>query len=287
MAQCDEAQEGKTQSAPLRGPVRAYGEALVCVAAWAGLGWAFQLGGEAYLVLGVPITILFQRFVRRQPLRAMWVADAPPFRLGTHGKAITIVLALVPLLTALDAAAEQRWATCAWGFCGAGGAVGAAYALRHFRRELIRPLLACLLINTAIDAVTWAALIAMSEGTRSLGTATFGERVGGAVVSLLVFIPVVFAMEEVFFRGVLDPHLHRPEQGRGGPSALFVSMLWGLWHLPIVEETSMMSVAILLFIHVPFGMVLSLYWRRTGTLVVPGLSHALSDALRDAIFSAG
>jgi len=284
MAQGDEA-----RFAWLRGPARPYAEVLLCVGVWAALGWGFRLGPRAYLVLGVPITFAFQRFVRRQPLRAMWVADAPPFRLGASGKAITIALALVPILSALGAAAERDWATCAWAVCATGGAPAAAYALRHFRRESIRPLLGCLLINSAIDAVTWATLIALGGDEVTLGNATLGGRVTGAITSLIVYIPVVFVMEEVFFRGVVDPHVYRPGQGRGRGwgSALFVAALWGLWHLPVLEEKlSLASVAMLLFIHCPFGVVLSLYWRKTGTLVVPGLSHAFSDALRDAIFSA-
>jgi membrane protease YdiL (CAAX protease family) len=260
---------------------------MICVAAWAGLGWLLRLGGEAYLVLGVPITFAFQRFVRGQPLRAMWVVSAPPFRLDGKGRVIALGLAATPLFLAVTAAVARQWATCAWSVCATGGAVPAAYALRHFRRTLVRPLLACLAINSVIDGFTWAALSAWEGGEAAAGAQSLGDRVAIGIMSLIVYFPVVFVMEEVSFRGVLDAHLQRPGEGRGWGSALFVSALWGLWHLPIAGEISLGSIGVLLFVHCPFGVVLSLFWRRTGTLVIPGLSHAFSDALRDALFSSG
>ena len=44
---------------------------------------------------------------------------------------------------------------------------------------------------------------------------------------------MTFVLEEVAFRGALDAHVHHEGEGRGWQSALFVSALWGLWHLPI------------------------------------------------------
>jgi membrane protease YdiL (CAAX protease family) len=116
---------------------------------------------------------------------------------------------------------------------------------------------------------------------------SLGDRFAIGIISLIVYIPVMFVMEEVSFRGVLDAHLHCPGEGRGWGSAFFVSALWGLWHLPIGGDISLQTIGVLLFVHCPVGVVLSLYWRRTGTLVIPGASHAFIDALRDALFSAG
>jgi membrane protease YdiL (CAAX protease family) len=36
-------------------------------------------------------------------------------------------------------------------------------------------------------------------------------------------------------------------------------------------------------VHVAVGTVLSLFWRRSGNLVVPALGHAFLDALRNAL----
>jgi membrane protease YdiL (CAAX protease family) len=269
----------------MAGPARRYAEGSICVAGWAGLGWLLRLEAEAYLVAGVPITFAFQRLVRGQPLRAMWVAAAPPFRLDWKGKGLALGLAAVPLAIAISAASGHHWSTCAWGLAAVGGAVAAAYALRHFRRPLVGPLLSCLAINTALDAITWT-ILSLSGGFEAAADPPGpGGRIAIGLGALVVYFPVVFMMEEVFFRGVLDPHVHRPGEGRGWGSALFVSALWGLWHLPIAGDAGPGTIAVLLFVHCPFGVVLSMYWRRSGTLVVPGLSHAFSDALRDALFT--
>jgi len=266
---------------------RRYAECVLYMASWAGLGWLLRLQPEIYLVMGVPITFAFQRFVRRQPLRAMWVISAPPFRLDGKGKVIALGLAAIPLVLAVSTAATRQWATCAWSVCATGGAIPAAYALRHFRRTLVRPLLACLSINSVIIGLTWTALSAWQVVEIAGGAQSLGYRFATGIMSLIIFIPVMFVMEEVSFRGVLDAHLHRPGEGRGWGSALVVSALWGLWHLPIAGDISLQRIGVLLFVHCPVGVVLSLYWRRTGTLVIPGASHAFIDALRDALFSAG
>jgi membrane protease YdiL (CAAX protease family) len=106
------------------------------------------------------------------------------------------------------------------------------------------------------------------------------------VFSLLLYMAVVFAIEEVTFR-MLDSHLHEADLGRGVLSAVFISAAWGLWHMPIVPELTWGTVGVLLYVHVPYGVALSLFWRRTGNLVIPGLCHALGDAIRNAIIAGG
>lgn len=117
--------------------------------------------------------------------------------------------------------------------------------------------------------------------------------------ALALYFPVSFVLEEVTFRGALDTHLHRlskrgsavevgPEAaGRrtGWSSALFVSALWGLWHLPIVAGSAPLAVtpAQLLLLHCAIGVPLSLGWRRTGNLAVPALAHTLINAVRNAL----
>jgi membrane protease YdiL (CAAX protease family) len=52
------------------------------------------------------------------------------------------------------------------------------------------------------------------------------------VMEWFLIAPIGFVVEEVFFRGTLGTHLHRGEEGTDWLSAIFVSALWGLWHLP-------------------------------------------------------
>ena len=65
---------------------------LLFVAAWMACGWLFRLDPNVYLVLGVPLTVLFQRLVRRRPIRALWVREVPPFVLGWRGVVLAAAL---------------------------------------------------------------------------------------------------------------------------------------------------------------------------------------------------
>ena len=107
------------------------------------------------------------------------------------------------------------------------------------------------------------------------------------MVSFLQYVPVVFLLEEVWFRGVLDSHLHRPRAPHGAISAIYVSALWGLWHLPLSEthgpQELLATTISLLAVHISIGVLLSWAWRRSGNLLVPGIAHALIDAVRNAI----
>lgn len=55
--------------------MRRYLEVAGFVAVWMALGWALHLSGEAYLQLGIPLVLLFQLALRRQPLVRLWVTD--------------------------------------------------------------------------------------------------------------------------------------------------------------------------------------------------------------------
>jgi len=48
---------------------RKYTEVLIFVVVWMAAGWIFHLDVNAYLLLGVPLVVLFQLFVARRPLR--------------------------------------------------------------------------------------------------------------------------------------------------------------------------------------------------------------------------
>ena len=47
------------------------------------------------------------------------------------------------------------------------------------------------------------------------------------------------------------------------------------------------TVGLLLYVHVPYGVCLSLFWRKTGNLVIPSLCHSLGDAIRNGIMAGG
>jgi membrane protease YdiL (CAAX protease family) len=106
-----------------------------------------------------------------------------------------------------------------------------------------------------------------------------------------LMFPMCFVLEEVAFRGALDPHLApSPVRWRfGWVSAVFVSAMWGLWHLPLQSFGSPAECVryadLDLGVHVLIGVPLSFCWRTSGTLVLPCAAHGLIDAFRNAIFS--
>jgi membrane protease YdiL (CAAX protease family) len=67
-------------------------------------------------------------------------------------------------------------------------------------------------------------------------------------------------------------------------SALYGSALWGLWHLPVTFlALGVLTIPYLVFVHTIMGYVMVTAWRRTGNLAAPGVSHAVIDALRNAV----
>ena len=63
-------------------------EGLAFVAGWVAIGYAFDLGKTlnrqcVYLLIGIPITVVFQLVIRKRPLRELWVRSGP--RLSFRG----------------------------------------------------------------------------------------------------------------------------------------------------------------------------------------------------------
>ncbi len=267
---------------------RRFLEGTAAVAVWVALGLAFPMSAYSYLILGVPITIIFQLYVRRAPLRAMWVRDAPPFRLGVSGVLIAILVMLFPIrnVVRLVTTHSNDWGIWIWSLVAIAGAVPVAYALRYFRRETFRELLLCLATAGTIGCAIMIVVVYVLAPTHHGPAST---RIGVGIEHFFLYIPVVFFFEEVWFRGVLDAHLHHPGESRGIASAMYVSMLWGLWHYPIFHRPHTLrafpgDAVRLILVHVLVGTFLSIYWRRSGNLFVSGTVHALIDAVRDALF---
>jgi hypothetical protein len=140
-------------------------EVTLFVALWMTLGAALHLSTEAYLLLGVPLTALFQTAIRRQPLRALWVRDAPPWRLHKIGWVVALVLAALPALNALADIADRQWRSAAFDALIAVGAFPLVYCLFHLTRERLRQLGACVLVSFALDVVFRALLWRLHLGS--------------------------------------------------------------------------------------------------------------------------
>jgi Type II CAAX prenyl endopeptidase Rce1-like len=258
-------------------------EVTAAVALWIALGLALRLSPNAYLLLGIPLTAAFQLGVRRQPIRALWVRQAPPFRLGLPGWIAAAALATYPAVRLVAAMRSEGLSVNAlWFLAAIAGAVPAAYALQHFRRETARHVW----FGLATAGVFGIAFVLLSALGNGMSPNTPAGRLHYGVTSLLLYVPVVFLLEEVSFRGAFDSHVFHPGERREYLTAFAVSALWGLWHIPVAQGGKTPVWALipgLLGVHVAIGYPLSVTWRRSGNLFTVGFVHALIDAVRNAL----
>lgn len=269
---------------------RRYFEVLGFVALWMALGWIFHLDTNYYLLIGVPLVVLFQRFVRRRPLRQLWVRDAAAFRLGVVGSVIALLLILAPGYDLIFVAVPKKsWIVALWFLCAIAGAVFAAFAITQQRagatRRALPSFISAVLVGMAIMAA-----IALA---RHHGIGVPLSKLSLLLKQFLLYFAVSFVLEEVAFRGALDSHIYQPPtdgQRRGGSawlSAIFVSALWGIWHLPLLPTGGAAAFAaaipVLIIVHTLTGVPLSFCWRASGTLVLPAAAHALIDSYRNCV----
>ena len=190
-----------------RGDLRRGAEAAAFVGAWAVLGFAFRLRPNTYLLVGVPLTLAFQLLVRRQSLLAMWVCDAPRLRRVALLLTIAYALAMQPLYELANMSQRLDAPTRLWLLCAVVGAFGAGYATAAATGRTWRELGHCLLMAGGAGA----SLMVLSSLTKHLGEgvpwAPPARMLRIFATSLAKYVPVVFVLEEVVFRGVLDPHV--------------------------------------------------------------------------------
>lgn len=254
--------------------------AAVVIGAYMGLGFAFGLDADAYLLLGLPITIAFQVLIVRRPLRELWLRDPRPMTVTPRTVLAIVVVAIAPAVVAVGGLRSGDAVLIAYGLVGMAGAVGAVHAIGVMDRDAIRITVRATLMTSAILVLVMVVYRVTTGGFDG----NLGGAVTAAVVSAATYLPVVFVLEEVFFRGLLDSYLHGSTPRDDRATALYGSALWGLWHLPVMTVAlGIWTIPYLMAIHTALGYVLVVSWRRTGNLAAPGIAHAVSDALRNAI----
>jgi membrane protease YdiL (CAAX protease family) len=273
-----------TVSAPAIGRVRRVVEVVVFVAAWMALGWLLGVDPNGYLLLGIPLTLVFQLLVRRRPVRELWVRDGDRFALDRVAVLVAVLLMVVPAVMLVRAVLAGAWVEAGWYLAAVVGAVAAGYALRRTTpgrvlRAAALPAAIGVLVMVVAGVLQIVVLGRAPAPLAMLGT---------GLLSLALYFPVSFLIEEVAFRGAIDAHLHRPGEGRGWATALVGSALWGLWHLPTLPPpasagAAAVAVVQLVVVHSVIGVPLAFAWRRTGNLAGPALAHAVIDAVRNAL----
>lgn len=259
---------------------RRLGEAVAFVAIWVISGYLLRLSANGYLLLGVPLTAAFQVLVRRRPLRELFAGNTSRFALTRRGAVMAAVLAVVPGYYATQAAAAGDLTLLGWNLAAVAGAVAAAFSLRA------GTVLAALR-SAALPIAIGASGFAVVFGIVHLATGTPWPAMAAlAAVAkyTALYFPATFLLEEVAFRGALDAHVHHDGEARGWQSAIFVSALWGLWHLPVSSMHLPLPLLVLqlVAVHVLLGVPLSFAWRRSRNLAGPALAHAVNDAVRNA-----
>jgi membrane protease YdiL (CAAX protease family) len=273
-------------------PLR-YAHAFAFVAVWMALGWILRLDANSYLLLGVPLVALFQIFIRKKPIVTLWVRDAEHFKLKASGIIIGLCLSVLPAVQLFQAVDSTRWPRhipeILWLVCCLLGAFCAAFSLSHFTKQTGQTLLFCLatagVIGCAIMCAGFFVRVLMYKHTLAVSSA----QLTAGIESFLLYFPVCFILEEVAFRGALDSHVHQSGDPFPWLSAAYVSALWGLWHLPTIPFTGILQLIVLVValpcIHVAIGTFLSMAWRRSGNLAVTSTTHALIDAVRNALLT--
>ncbi|MFO0810657.1 MAG: CPBP family intramembrane glutamic endopeptidase [Gemmataceae bacterium] len=265
-------------------PPNSYPKRLAVVAAfvalWVALGMSLRLDPNAYLLLGVPLTIAFQRLVARRPLASLWVRDAPRLRVTPGWLVTTAAFAAMPVYSLYQTGLRYEWIGVFWYACAIAGAPAAAYAVANADRRMAR---------SAIPAAGVTALfsVLMIAG----GVARHGVSVltPSAILTAgewtLRYFPVCFFLEEVTFRGALDAYVYRPGDKRGVWTAFVVSFLWGVWHIGAVPiSDNLFAIALVLGVtHTVVGVPLTMSWRIGGSLLMPALAHATIDGVRNAM----
>jgi hypothetical protein len=255
-------------------------DAVAFVAVWVTAGYLLPVDANGYLLLGIPLTAGFQVLVRRRPLRELFAAGTTRFHLGGRGLAVAAALAAVPGYRAIQAVSSGDLTLLGWHLAAVAGAFCAAFALRAGSvRAALR--------SAALPIAVAAGGVALVLGTVHLATGTpLSHRTITTIATYTaLYFPAAFLLEEVTFRGALDAHLHHEGEARGWRSAIAVSALWGIWHLPVSSGLPLplpLKLAELLVVHVLIGVPLSFAWRRTRDLAGPALAHAAIDAVRNA-----
>jgi membrane protease YdiL (CAAX protease family) len=264
--------------------VRRYLEVVLFVLSWMAMGWIFQLDANSYLLVGIPLGLFFQLLVRREPLAAVWVRDAAKFHLDKAGILLALCLMILPSWLLQKYSSKSNLASSLWFVFCVLGAVFAAFSICSLNRPKVKALFLCL-----VTVGTIGCLIMMgSAALRHVSIFPSFSSAPKFLTNLAALFNVCFVMEEVVFRGVLDSHLYRVGESGSWFSAVFISTLWGLWHLPISGVHGALRLVgagiLLILIHSLIGVPLSFYWRKSGNLAVPGFTHAFIDAFRNTLF---
>jgi hypothetical protein len=266
-------------------------QAILFVGVWMAIGWLFHLAANSYLVVGVPLVVAFQILVRKEPLVTLWIRDTDRFRLNGLGMILGLGLAVLPTVRMIQPLRSASWLSHSpeilWYVCCIVGAFGAAFAFCQFKRRTWKELQFCLLTAGVIGSGTMVLGAFVRWVILHKPIVLSGAVVVSGIQSFLLYVPVCFVLEEVVFRGAIDSHVFQAGDKGQWWTAVFVSGMWGWWHLPLMKATQfsewIMPLLVLPCVHIAVGVFLSFGWRRSGNLAVSATTHAFIDVVRNML----
>jgi membrane protease YdiL (CAAX protease family) len=266
-------------------------EAAILVAIVIAIGLALDMAVFAYVAMSFPAAVAFQLWVRRRPLHEMWVRRGPPLSGSTLIPWLAVLFAIPPaisLITQTEPSSQVIWTLVV-----IAGSVPASYVVRQRGPDTLRYVVLCLATAGLVGALllTINDLVDIVEDLAKAKSNFLPVGESDAVAfgkSFIVLWPGYYMIEEVLFRGVIDSHVHHEGERKWLLSAIFVSLLWGAWHLPVIlsispDASAPVVIANMFVLQGLVGPFLSYWWRRSGNLLVPAVTHDFLDSLRNAI----
>ncbi|MGP8216327.1 MAG: CPBP family intramembrane glutamic endopeptidase [Bacteroidia bacterium] len=276
-----------TNKAILIRHIQAFLFVVVYMAIWIVLK-PLKLNANIYLFIGIPLTLIFQIFIRKQPIQTLWVREYSKFKLSKWGMLIAAAFIILPVKIIIQMILHNKIdvITILYMVIVILGTIGLAYSISHFTKSTMRFLFLCI-VTAGILGIGFfiATTIAQSINLHK----TIQPNFKAGIKSLLIYFPACFIIEEVVFRGLLDSHVYHPGQKKGIWSAIFISALWGLWHIPVAPVNGignlLIQTAVLIGVHTVIGVPLSIFWRKSGNIVVTCFTHSFIDAVRNTLLS--
>jgi hypothetical protein len=265
--------------------IRRYLECIGFVILWIAIGFYFHLSPIAFQLLGLPLIAIFQLAIARRPLVQLWVRDADSFRLDRQTWLIAaglLVIGALALFSGRGRVAHGTEVRAQFFILFIAAALPAAVALRGQRsadlRRALVPMVAAIVIRVAWR-IGWAPFW---DGNYAFPLAKLPDFFADSVCEFVA----LFLVDEVAFRGALDPHLETAGSGRvhAWSSAIFISILWSAWHFPAYYPQAksflglFTAVTWLSFVQIVFGPPLSFCARRSRTLAPSAAIHAMGNA---------
>jgi hypothetical protein len=267
-------------------------EAIALVGVLIAIGVVLDMAVATYVALSFPAAVLFQLYVRRRALHEMWVRRGPALSRRSVIPWLAGVFALPPLIALIAGYISDAPSEIIWTLVVALGCVPASYVIKQRTRDTLHFVILCLATGGVIGVILLS-LNGIADVVEELASAEHRFFEGAErdaltlVLNFAILWPGYYVVEEVLFRGVVDSHVHHQGERHGIISAIFVSLLWGSWHLPVIlavaPEAPVGEVLASMFVLQGLvGPFLSHWWRRSGNLLVPAVTHDLLDSFRNA-----